>query len=135
MLASILKVLHLFFLILWLGGLFALTLFWSSCQTLARSWYRRFDLPCMALALACGISLLCIQGVHMKAGWFHMKMTGAIGLVGYDFWLGRRTSETRPLVSIVIYVALLLMTLAAVYAVRDKEAEWRKKWDIGAVQK
>ncbi|MDB6081889.1 MAG: hypothetical protein JWO53_1161 [Chlamydiia bacterium] len=42
----------------------------------------------MILALILGGFLLSTNPEKMRSGWFHMKLTGVIGLIGCDIWSG-----------------------------------------------
>ena len=89
---KIFKVLHLFFLISWLGSLLVLPLLAlprpffcvEGMQARLQKFYRTYQLPSMLAAILFGVILFILLPKHMKAGWFHMKLTGAVGLVALD---------------------------------------------------
>ncbi len=96
---AILKLLHVFFVFLWMGSLLLLTRFLGylpketpSVQLrlakICRRVYVLVDFPSMLLALTCGILLLFLKEINFKAGWFHMKMTFTLLLIACDLVCG-----------------------------------------------
>lgn len=116
-----LKLLHLFALFLWLGGLLALLRLSVGGGTQAlRALYLRVDLPCMVVAIGAGVVLLLHMPEKMKMGWFHLKLTCALGLVVCDVLCGVRlhAKRVRRLAGWILYgvaLCLLALLLLAVY--------------------
>jgi uncharacterized membrane protein len=127
---KLVKLFHVFFLTLWLGSF--VTLFPLLKAKLSgpflRSRYLNFQLPCMILTILLGIVLLINSPEKLKMGWFHMKLTGALGLIICDLISGKmalfkaRTGELkskkRTLALQIITILFLLLTLAAIYIVK-----------------
>ena len=86
----------------------------------------------MVLALCFGIILFCLLPKHLKAGWFHMKLTSVFGLVIVDILMGRvyfaeNFQKIKLVVLRVLTFFFLLTSLIAIYGLRNKEAEWKKE--------
>jgi uncharacterized membrane protein len=147
---QVVKLIHVASLIIWLGTLFVLIQLITrdlkfinrgDLQRLCRKIYLGIDLPVFILAITTGIILFFCKEANTKAGWFHMKMTGMLLLVFCDIWTARLISvfKKRPLrknrALQGVYVVSLLLTLSAIYFVRNKEAEWHEKYTKELVQK
>lgn len=117
---NLLKIVHIFAIILWLGPLFLLQQLSCMATFELKKLYLRIDVPAMIIALISGGILLYLKGVDMKAGWFHMKMTGVLGLVLIDVWTGFSLSKARPIGRIckILYFVFTLLVLYAVYVVK-----------------
>jgi putative membrane protein len=94
-----LKMLHLFGIISWMAGLFYLPRLFvyhrgvepssdtaQLFQTMERRLYNIIIMPSMILSLATGTILAIIQD-YWSSGWFHVKLTGVLGLVLFQFVL------------------------------------------------
>ncbi len=130
---QILKMLHMFFLIAWIGSMLCMPflLLFTQERTALRKLYLRYQLPALLLTVIFGIALFIILPKHLKAGWFHMKMTGVIGLIITDscmrFELHRSIYRRKRWIVLQVSTILFLFTiLGAVYGLRDKQAEWVK---------
>ncbi len=97
---AVLKLLHVLFIFIWVGGLLTLTRLMGYhskqgelTQLVLGKIYRRIylfvDFPSMVLAIFLGIAVLVLKEVDLKAGWFHMKMTFTLLLVACDIYTGR----------------------------------------------
>ena len=128
---KICKIFHIFFLVAWLGSLLVLPQMLRNNTGLLpviRRIYRTYQLPSMILALCFGIALFTMLPKHMKAGWFHMKLTSVIALVAVDITFGRslfqeKLNKVKMIILQALTVVFFLMSLIAVYAVRNKETE------------
>lgn len=98
---SLLKLLHVLFIFVWIGGLLTLTrlMGYHSKQTpevqlalgkIYRRMYLFVDLPSMCLAVILGILLFILKKVDFHAGWCHMKLTFAFLLIISDLIAGRQ---------------------------------------------
>jgi uncharacterized membrane protein len=145
---SIVKLIHVIFVILWLGTLFCILQLMrlskkappvevDKIASLCRTLYARFDLSFCIGAIASGLLLLFFQeNWNYKAGWFHMKMTGVIGLLIIDFLVGRKIrysiSEKKPFVHlaglIISFCLIVLFTFSSIYLMRNKEKEWEERF-------
>ena len=140
-----LKLIHIVFIIVWLGSLILLStavkyrekwgMSLADAKKFFRSVYFSFQLPSMILAVLFGLLLFSLSDSNFKAGWFHMKMTAAIGLIGCDIWLGcllnratEYTSKQFTIIRVLVW-AFFFMALSSIYLVRNKEQEWVKKYE------
>ena len=134
------KVLHLFFLIAWIGQLFAsgfllvfsektLSFFVSDWRKYYQTVYLKWQLPSMICALFFGLILLLKPYPFFKQGWFHAKITGALVLVSLDAMLASKMRSNRSVKWIFcLSIATVLAILSVIYQMRNKEEEWRKKY-------
>lgn len=109
-----LKLFHLLALFLWLGSLLSLIrllIEGKTPLTSLRKLYLSVDLPALIAALGFGIALLVLKGADPKAGWFHMKMTFTLVLVGCDLYTAR--SLFKPSKSSLYFKILYAVTLLA----------------------
>jgi uncharacterized membrane protein len=125
---NFIKLLHVLSIIIWMGTLFTLQLFNSkvsvAVQEVSKKILSRIDRSALCVSIITGFVLLYLKGVDLKAGWFHMKMTGVIALMAVDFWTGRLIYSGRACgwgVRISFYLALLLV-LSAIYIVKVRAA-------------
>jgi protoporphyrinogen IX oxidase len=129
---QVLKALHLFGAIVWIGGIvtvamaaLALTAMSTKDGVIAlRGTARRLAVPGMILAWVGGLGLLINKFHYMKAGWFHGKLlfvliasglTGVITAKLRKVELGQvemAESKLRPLGMIVLFIALLTVVTA-----------------------
>ena len=119
------KLFHQLFLFLWIGALFELPALLRQRFSAAYRLYRAIQLPCMILAIGCGIILLIMNPAKLKIGFFHMKLTAAIGLIACDLWMGRQAflshkkgkfrSNRYYFFMQILIVILLFIALAGVY--------------------
>lgn len=139
--APFFKLVHVFFIILWIGSLLTLSRLMSKAShSDAKEQYKKvyftLDLPSMIIAIIFGIILLFNVPINFKAGWFHAKMTGAIGLILCDIWLlggfmcPKRAKKRFSPIHFVITCLVLLLTLSAIYLMRNKEKEWCEKYQV-----
>lgn len=124
------KLFHVFFLFLWVGGLVALISFLKvgTNRVFCRKHYFMLQLPCMIIAVALGIFLLVQSPEKLRLGWFHMKLTGALGLIFCDIWAAKGLSSKgleRAQKSRGSYwfmqgctVLFLLLSLSAIYLIK-----------------
>ena len=118
------KLFHLFFLFLWVGTLFIMPTLLRERVESCYKIYKRFEFPCMVLALVFGIFLLLTRPEKLKNGFFHMKLTAVLGLVGCDLWVGSMVtqfakkgfapSRKRTLIVQVLIICLLFLLLCAI---------------------
>ena len=87
---KVIKLFHLLFLFLWLGSLFALPYLIREKFTRCFHFYKKYELPCMIVAVISGVLLLILNPEKLKIGAFHLKLTCALLLVGIDLWMGRQ---------------------------------------------
>jgi putative membrane protein len=93
------RMIHLVAVIAWMAGLFYLPRLFvyhaqvapeSECaqlfQVMERRLYQIIMVPSMILSLSTGAALATIQD-YWSSGWFHMKLTGVLGLVLFQFLL------------------------------------------------
>ncbi len=93
------KVVHLFGIIAWMAGLFYLPRLFvyhaqvapdsesaQLFQIMERRLYQIIMVPSMILSLASG-AILAIIHDYWSSGWFHLKLTGVLGLVLFQFLL------------------------------------------------
>jgi putative membrane protein len=144
----VLKLIHVLFIFIWIGGLLTLTrlLGYLSKENvevqgrLARICKRIYlfvDLPAMIIAIAAGLYLLFQVQFGASMGWFHMKMTFAVLLVVCDIIcgkmifsinrLGKAPGSKRYKILHSVTALLLIGTLCSIYLVRNKEAEIRAR--------
>jgi protoporphyrinogen IX oxidase len=129
---SVLKALHLFGAIVWIGGIvtvamaaLALTAMSTKDGVIAlRGTARRLAVPGMILAWIGGLAMLANSFHYMKMGWFHGKLlfvliasglTGVITAKLRKVELGQvemAESKLRPLGMIVLFIALLTVVTA-----------------------
>lgn len=94
------KMLHVLFMIIWVGNLLALTrlLGYHVKQTkevqlaLGNLYFRMYyfvGLPSLVITVTLGIILLMNKTLGPNPGWFHMKLTLAVLLIGCDFITGK----------------------------------------------
>jgi uncharacterized membrane protein len=87
---KIIKVFHLFFVILWTGALTLLPLLLREKIKKSYQWYLTYQLPCMVLTVTTGVVLLLAKLEKLKQGNFHLKLTCVLVLIACDLWLGRQ---------------------------------------------
>ena len=138
---QVVKLIHVASLLIWLGSLCVLiqlirrgsrwaSLSEDSLQELYRKIYLSIDLPFFISAIGTGIFLFLCKDVNAKAGWFHMKMTGMLLLVLCDLWTARTIGifQKKTLGSArvlqAMYIVALLLTLSAIYVVRDNSMKY-----------
>lgn len=141
------KLLHVLFIFIWIGSLLTLTRLLGylakeepSVQIrlakICKKMYFFVDLPSMILSVAFGIIYLYYATFGQSLGWFHMKLTFAVGLIVCDiicgkmiFNLGKKNPKSALKYKILHGVTALLLigTLASIYLVRNKEAEIRQR--------
>lgn len=93
------KALHFFSIISWMAGLLYLPRLFvyhaqvdthsepaQFFQVMERRLYKIIIVPAMILSLASGAILATIQD-YWSSGWFHLKLTGVLGLVLFQFLL------------------------------------------------
>ncbi|MDR0702183.1 MAG: CopD family protein [Azoarcus sp.] len=97
---SVLKVLHIFFVISWFAGLFYLPRIFVNhaiaedaptrerLGTMERKLYR-FVTPIGVLAVACGLALWIAFPALYSGGWLHAKTALVAGLAAYHVYCGR----------------------------------------------
>lgn len=101
---SILKALHLIFMVSYFAGIFymvRLFVYYKDTDTMpavraeilreqytymARRLWNIITVPAGILMLAFGIAMLCFNPVLLQLGWFHLKLGSLLGLLGYHFW-------------------------------------------------
>lgn len=115
---AIVKMIHLLFLFGWMAALLA------TIVTQNRKIYFGIDLPCMVLALTTGLILLQFATFGSSKGWFHMKITFATLLVITDLLIGFYKVKFLNYIAI----AALIGVLSSIYLVRNKEAEWKERY-------
>ena len=130
---KVVKVFHIASLALWLGSLFVILVllsFWKrwgfdgrAVHEIVKKLSRTVDLPLMIIAVLTGITMLFLQAQPaFKAGWFHLKMTAAIVLIGLDCITRRCIKKELPgkiaLWGLLVFIALLLMTLSSIYIIK-----------------
>lgn len=120
------KLVHVLAMSIWVGMLFVLQILnfkpIDGLQGILKKIYRRFDHLAMLIVLISGFYLLYIKGIDLKSGWFHMKMTGALGLVFVDLWTGRAIRRGKPsskLLFVVFFLSLILI-FTAIYVVKAR---------------
>lgn len=93
------KLLHLLFLLIWIGNLLALTRLLGYRKKLStaamgellpllRRMYLFVGLPSLVLALSFGAILLTLADLGKSLGWLHMKLTASVLLIVIDLLLG-----------------------------------------------
>jgi len=116
------KAIHIIFVITWMAGLFymvRLFIYHTEAKQKTEDEYavlhRQFMLmenklwwiiatPSMYLAVAAGLTLLCLTPSLLQAGWMHVKLVFVLGLIAYHFTcqriMGKLRSETNRWTSI-----------------------------------
>ncbi len=136
---AILKLFHVFVVIVWMGSLLTLTRFLAyqakeepgfqlKLGKILKRMYFTVDLPAMVLTVASGITALIVKDVNMKAPWLHMKLTFVFFLIVCDLDMGRsivlRAKEpvqgkgTRFKVLHSVAGLLFIAVLIAIYVVK-----------------
>ncbi len=139
---QVIKLLHVLSVMLWMGTLFMLTslLFrgeqwlgsYSSMQTLCQKIRKHIDLPCMCVAVITALTLVFAGSPDMKGGWFHMKMTGVLMLVGCDIWVSRLIRMPREKIGnklfwfFCLFAVSVLMTFSAIYLLKPVKTTVQK---------
>ena len=147
------KYLHLVAVFIWIGSLMSLTRFMGyhvkeSVDTqmrLSKLYYRMYRLiqfPTMVVAVVLGTVLISQLDLSYKPGWFHIKLTCALGLIACDLFCGHcvrklvlepdcsRGAKYKALHGI---TGLMLMgLLLGSVVVRDKEGEILHRHEIVA---
>ncbi|MBI5515288.1 MAG: CopD family protein [Deltaproteobacteria bacterium] len=133
-----LRALHLLSLMFWIGSLLSITRVVASGEgeaeavrahaaRLARKLYRVVASPWMGMALLTGLGLLSLDPrYYLRHGWFHGKLTAALGVLAVHFLLGTRvrkaeaqglTDDVARSMRALQLGALLLSTVAVVFIV------------------
>lgn len=97
---AILKLLHVLFVFIWVGGLLMLTRslgyqakengeVFSAFNRINKRIYFFIDLPSMILAVTFGLLLLFLKDTDWRAPWLHMKLTLVFFLIICDLLCGR----------------------------------------------
>jgi len=86
----VIKLFHLLFVFLWMGILFVMPRL--ICEGFSRCFklYCRYELPAMVIGVVLGIFVLLTRPEKLASGFFHMKLTAVMGLIGCDLYIGRR---------------------------------------------
>lgn len=143
---TVLKLIHVLSAFIWVGNLLCLTRLMgyhvredqATQVNLARLYKRMYffiSLPMMFLTVILGAVLLLNFQNGVSMGWFHMKLTFAMGLIVCDFFCGRhvlrlnRETEQGKGVKFKILHGVtglaLIGVLTSGIVVRDKEGEIR----------
>ncbi|MCH9625422.1 MAG: hypothetical protein S4CHLAM123_05960 [Chlamydiales bacterium] len=96
---AILKLLHVLFVFIWIGGLLALTRLLTyqakelpetqlKLGKILKRMYYMIDLPSMILAVGFGLTLLFLKEMNWKAPWLHIKLTLAFFIIICDIICG-----------------------------------------------
>ena len=134
---GLLKVVHLFGIVMWIGALLIASLQLRQATKLPREAQRPvldamrrlhvgFGLPGMILTLAAGLILLMLHTEYFTQGWMHAKLTFVFLLIVLDLCLFALQSKLRevagspgpPLLIHVVAGLAFLGTLAAVFLMR-----------------
>lgn len=133
---AIVKLLHIFAIVLWVGGLFAMGRLLVAAPRasvlLLKKLYFRGHLLLVLIALGCGLALILVNGADWKAPWLHMKLTFVAFLLVCDLLIGREIwqsakqgKDTRGGVKLFLVCALLffLAILSAIYILKPRTLE------------
>ncbi|MCU0231684.1 MAG: CopD family protein [Acidobacteria bacterium] len=134
---GLLKVVHLFGIVMWIGALLIASLQLRQATKLPREAQRPvldamrrlhvgFGLPGMILTIAAGLILLMLHTEYFTQGWMHAKLTFVFLLIVLDLCLFALQSKLRevagspgpPLLIHVVAGLAFLGTLAAVFLMR-----------------
>ena len=103
---AILKLLHVLFVFIWIGGLLMLTRMlgyqakesdatFQAMNRINKRIYFFIDLPSMLLAVFFGLLLLFLKDMNWKAPWLHLKLTFAFLLIICDIVCGTLIAKGR----------------------------------------
>lgn len=134
---GMLKVVHLFGIVMWIGALLIASLQLRQAAKLPREVQRPvldamrrlhvgFGLPGMILTLAAGLVLLMLHTEYFSQGWMHAKLTFVLLLIVLDLCLFALQAKLRevagspgpPLLIHVVAGLAFLGALAAVFLMR-----------------
>jgi uncharacterized membrane protein len=134
---GVLKVIHLFGIVMWIGALLIVSLQLRQAARLPREAQRPvldamrrvhlgFGLPGMFLVLVAGLVLLMLHAEYFKQAWMHAKLTFVLLLIVLDLALFALQAKLRevagspgpPLLIHVVAGLAFLGTLAAVFLMR-----------------
>ncbi len=146
-----LKIAHVLLVFIWVGNLITLSRLLGyhvkesfEVQRVVAKWYKRMyyfiDLPCMVLAVCIGLFILLTRAkIQHPAPWLHMKLTLSFIIIVCDIYIGvqiaklaKQPVNSKGVKFKIVHAILglcLLGILIAIYGMRDKEGEWRLRYE------
>ncbi len=112
---SIIKALHIIFMVSYFAGVFYLVrlfVYYKDTDSfeeqkkrilreqyvyMARRLWNIITLPAAVLMLAFGVTMIILNPSLLKTPWFHIKLTLLIGLLAYHIWCWKRVLELKNL--------------------------------------
>ncbi len=130
MLYTILKAVHIIFMVSYFAGIFYLVrifVYYKDTDSfedekksilreqyifMARRLWNIITVPAGIIMLVSGITLIIVNPALLKMPWFHLKLTFLIGLAAYHFWCWKKVVQIRNLSGNVLPTANLKLRQA-----------------------
>jgi putative membrane protein len=115
MLYTIIKALHIIFMVSYFAGIFYLVrlfVYYKDTDAfaeekknilreqytfMARRLWNIITVPAGVIMTVCGLVMICLNTGLMKTPWFHLKLTFLVGLAIYHYWCWKKVLQLKAL--------------------------------------